>query len=128
MTATIAQRGEGSRPCIGSLARRAALVVKNAKSSAKTANIAVLIATPNANFRIICSYGRERLLPAVLGRSHRKSQTLHIAIIAYSLVSAIFTLVFGTLYVDVLWVKGEAWRRRRCRAWWKTTKMKRDTI
>lgn len=66
--------------------------------AAITANIAVLIAIHNANFRIIYSCGRERLLPSILGRTHPKFQTPHIAIIAYSLVSAVFTLVFGIVW------------------------------
>jgi amino acid transporter len=66
--------------------------------AAISANIAVLIAIHNANFRIIYSCGRERLLPRIFGKTHPVFKTPHMAIIGYSVLSAIFTLVFGLLW------------------------------
>jgi amino acid transporter len=61
--------------------------------AAVSAIIAVLLAIHTANFRIIYSLGRDRVLPAQLGRTHPKHQTPHVAIIVYS----VFTLVIGIL-------------------------------
>ena len=59
--------------------------------AAVSAIIAVLLAIHTANFRVLYSLGRDGVLPRQLGRTHRKHQTPHVAIIVYS----IFTLVIG---------------------------------
>ncbi|HET6502976.1 MAG TPA: APC family permease [Amycolatopsis sp.] len=59
--------------------------------AAVSAIIAVLLAIHTANFRILYSLGRDRMLPAALGRTHPKHKTPHVAIITYS----VFTLVIG---------------------------------
>jgi amino acid transporter len=59
--------------------------------AAVSAIIAVLLAIHTANFRILYSLGRDRMLPAALGRTHPKHKTPHMAIITYS----VFTLVIG---------------------------------
>jgi len=59
--------------------------------AAVSAIIAVLLAIHTANFRILYSLGRDRMLPAALGRTHKKHKTPHVAIITYS----VFTLVIG---------------------------------
>jgi amino acid transporter len=66
--------------------------------AAVSAQIAVLIAIHNANYRIFYALGRERLLPRVLGRTHPRFQTPHIAIIAYSVVALALGLFFGNLW------------------------------
>jgi amino acid transporter len=59
--------------------------------AAVSAIIAVLLAIHTANFRVLYALGRDGVLPKPLGRTHRKYQTPHVAIIVYS----IFTLVIG---------------------------------
>jgi amino acid transporter len=59
--------------------------------AAISAIIAVLLAIHTANFRLLYSLGRDRLLPKALGRTHSKRQTPHVAIIVYS----VFTLTIG---------------------------------
>lgn len=59
--------------------------------AAVSAIIAVLLAIHTANFRILYSLGRDRVLPRALGRTHAKHQTPHVAIIVYS----VFTLAIG---------------------------------
>jgi amino acid transporter len=66
--------------------------------AAISANIAVLIAIHNANFRIIYALGRERMLPTMLGRTHPIYKTPSNAILAYSGLSLVMTLFFGLLW------------------------------
>lgn len=66
--------------------------------AAVSAQIAVLIAIHNANYRIFYAMGRERLLPPILGRTHPRYRTPHMAIIAYSLVALALGLLFGLLW------------------------------
>jgi amino acid transporter len=66
--------------------------------AAVSAQIAVLIAIHNANYRIFYALGRERMLPRVLGRTHPRFQTPHMAIIAYSVVALALGLFFGNLW------------------------------
>lgn len=66
--------------------------------AAVSAQIAVLIAIHNANYRIFYALGRERLLPPALGRTHPRYQTPHVAIIAYSVVALALGLMFGLLW------------------------------
>lgn len=66
--------------------------------AAISANIAVLVAIHNANFRIIYSCGRERLLPRVFGQTHPRHRTPHMAIGLYSVLAIIFTLLFGAIW------------------------------
>ena len=61
--------------------------------AAVSAIIAVLLAIHTANFRVIYALGRDGALPKLLGRTHPRYKTPHVAIIAYS----IFTLVIGLL-------------------------------
>ena len=61
--------------------------------AAVSAIIAVLLAIHTANFRVIYALGRDGALPKLLGRTHPRYKTPHMAIIAYS----IFTLVIGLL-------------------------------
>jgi amino acid transporter len=69
--------------------------------AAVSAQIAVLIAIHNANYRIFYALGRERLLPALLGRTHPRYQTPHVAIIAYSVVALGLGLMFGLLWTPM---------------------------
>jgi amino acid transporter len=66
--------------------------------AAISAIIAVILAIHNANFRIMYALGRERLLPRILGRTHGRFQTPHMAIIAYSVLALILGLFFGILW------------------------------
>ena len=66
--------------------------------AAVSAQIAVLIAIHNANYRIFYALGRERMLPPMLGRTHPRYQTPHVAIIAYSVVALALGLFFGNLW------------------------------
>jgi amino acid transporter len=67
--------------------------------AAISANVAVLIAIHNANFRIVYACGREELLlPKMLGRTHPRFKTPYTAILAYSIAAAIAVLVFGFLW------------------------------
>jgi amino acid transporter len=66
--------------------------------AAVSAIIAVLLAIHTANFRVIYALGRDGALPKLLGRTHPKYKTPHMAIIAYS----IFTLVIG-LAAGIAW-------------------------
>jgi amino acid transporter len=69
--------------------------------AAVSAQIAVLIAIHNANYRIFYALGRERLLPPVLGRTHPRYRTPHMAIIAYSVVALGLGLMFGLLWTPI---------------------------
>jgi amino acid transporter len=66
--------------------------------AAVSAQIAVLIAIHNANFRIFYALGRERMLLPALGRTHPRYRTPHVAIIAYSVVALALGLMFGLLW------------------------------
>lgn len=66
--------------------------------AAVSAIIAVLLAIHTANFRVIYALGRDGALPRLLGRTHPRHKTPHMAIIAYS----IFTLVIG-LAAGIAW-------------------------
>jgi amino acid transporter len=66
--------------------------------AAVSAQIAVLIAIHNANYRIFYALGRERLLPPILGQTHPRYRTPHMAIIAYSVVALALGLMFGLLW------------------------------
>lgn len=66
--------------------------------AAVSAIIAVLLAIHTANFRVIYALGRDGALPKLLGRTHPRYKTPHMAIIAYS----IFTLVIGLL-AGIVW-------------------------
>ncbi len=66
--------------------------------AAVSAQIAVLIAIHNANYRIFYALGRERLLPPLLGSTHPRYRTPHMAIIAYSVVALGLGLLFGLLW------------------------------
>lgn len=66
--------------------------------AAVSAQIAVLIAIHNANYRIFYALGRERMLPPVLGKTHPRYKTPHMAIIAYSAVALALGLMFGLLW------------------------------
>jgi len=63
--------------------------------AAISALIAVLLAIHTANFRVMYSLGRDRLLPAAVGRTHNKHQTPHVAIIAYSIGTLVLGLIAG---------------------------------
>ncbi len=69
--------------------------------AAISAQIAVLIAIHNANYRIFYALGRERLLPPMLGRTHPRYRTPHVAIIAYSVVALGLGLLFGLLWTPM---------------------------
>jgi len=66
--------------------------------AALAANVAVLIAIHNANFRIFYAMGREGLLPSWLGKTHPVHKTPHHAIIGFSAFTAVLTLVTGFLW------------------------------
>lgn len=66
--------------------------------AAISAIVAVLLAIHNANFRIMYALGRERLLPAALGKTHPHYGTPHMAILAYSVLSLVLGLFFGILW------------------------------
>jgi hypothetical protein len=61
--------------------------------AALMANVAVLIAIHNANFRIFYAMGRERVLPSWLGKTHPIHMTPYTAIIGFSLFAGVLTLV-----------------------------------
>jgi amino acid transporter len=61
----------------------------------------VIIAIHNANFRLLYSLSRERVLPRMLARTHRKYQTPHLAIIAFTIFGIISGLFFGLLWGPV---------------------------
>jgi amino acid transporter len=61
----------------------------------------VIIAIHNANFRLLYSMGRERVLPRILARTHQKHQTPHLAIIAFTIFGIISGLFFGLLWGPV---------------------------
>jgi amino acid transporter len=63
--------------------------------AALAANVAVLIAIHNANFRIFYAMGREGVLPRWLGATHPVHKTPHHAIIGFSAFTAVLTLVTG---------------------------------
>lgn len=64
--------------------------------AAVSAIVAVLLAIHTANFRVIYALGRDGLLPKVLGRTHARHQTPHMAIITYSITTLVIGLVAGT--------------------------------
>ncbi|HSN12636.1 MAG TPA: APC family permease [Propionibacteriaceae bacterium] len=66
--------------------------------AAVSALIAVLLAIHTANFRVMYSLGRDGLLPRALGRTHRKHQTPHIAILAYSVGTLVVGLLAGAIW------------------------------
>lgn len=66
--------------------------------AAISALIAVLLAIHTANFRVLYSLGRDRLLPAAVGRTHSKYQTPHIAIIVYSVGTLVIGLIAGVVW------------------------------
>lgn len=66
--------------------------------AALAANVAVLIAIHNANFRIFYAMGREGVLPKWLGATHPVHRTPHHAIIGFSAFSAVLTIATGLLW------------------------------
>jgi amino acid transporter len=66
--------------------------------AAVSAIIAVLLAIHTANFRIIYSLGRDRVLPAALGRTHARHKTPHVAIIVYSVATLVIGLAAGAAW------------------------------
>ena len=66
--------------------------------AALMANVAVLIAIHNANFRIFYAMGREGVLPKWLGKTHEVHRTPYRAIIGFSVFSAVLTLVTGLMW------------------------------
>ena len=66
--------------------------------AALMANVAVLIAIHNANFRIFYAMGRERVLPSWLGKTHPIHLTPYTAIIGFSAFAAVLTLVTGFMW------------------------------
>jgi amino acid transporter len=66
--------------------------------AALMANVAVLIAIHNANFRIFYAMGREGVLPRWLGKTHRVHMTPYTAIIGFSIFAGVLTLVTGLLW------------------------------
>ena len=66
--------------------------------AALMANVAVLIAIHNANFRIFYAMGREGVLPKWLGKTHPIHKTPYRAIIGFSAFSAVLTLVTGFMW------------------------------
>jgi amino acid transporter len=63
--------------------------------AAVSALVAVLLAIHTANFRVLYSLGRDGLLPRVLGRTHPRHKTPHIAIITYSVATLVIGLLAG---------------------------------
>lgn len=61
----------------------------------------VIIAIHNANFRLLYSMGRERILPRSLAKTHPKHQTPHLAIIAFTIFGIISGLFFGLVWGPV---------------------------
>ena len=66
--------------------------------AAVMANVAVLIAIHNANFRIFYAMGREGVLPRWLGKTHRIHMTPYTAIIGFSIFAAILALATGLMW------------------------------
>lgn len=66
--------------------------------AALMANVAVLIAIHNANFRIFYAMGREGVLPKWLGKTHPVHKTPYRAIIGFSVFSAVLTLATGLMW------------------------------
>lgn len=66
--------------------------------AALMANVAVLIAIHNANFRIFYAMGREGVLPRWLGKTHPIHMTPYTAIIGFSIFAGILTLITGVLW------------------------------
>jgi amino acid transporter len=66
--------------------------------AALMANVAVLIAIHNANFRIFYAMGREGVLPRWLGKTHAVHKTPYTAIIGFSIFSAVLTLLTGFMW------------------------------
>ncbi len=62
------------------------------------ANVAVLIAIHNANFRIFYAMGREGVLPRWLGKTHKVHKTPYRAIFGFSAFSAVLTIITGLLW------------------------------
>lgn len=61
----------------------------------------VIIAIHNANFRLLYSMGRERVLPRKLALTHHKHRTPHFAIIAFTIFGIVSGLFFGLLWGPV---------------------------
>ena len=66
--------------------------------AAVMANVAVLIAIHNANFRIFYAMGREGVLPRWLGKTHHIHMTPYTAIIGFSIFAAILALATGLMW------------------------------
>lgn len=66
--------------------------------AALAANVAVLIAIHNANFRIFYAMGREGLLPRWLGKTHPIHRTPYRAIIGFSAFTAVLTIATGVMW------------------------------
>jgi amino acid transporter len=110
-----------------------------------TGAFACAAALNNAGLRYTYALGRERLLPKVLGRTHPKHRTPHIAVLTQALIAVAIVLAFrfsGRAALDVYYwiaVQGVIWiilvqaltslavwayfRRQPAseRHWWKTT-------
>lgn len=63
--------------------------------AAISALVAVLLAIHTANFRVLYSLGRDGLLPKALGRTHKKHQTPHVAILVYSVGTLVIGIIAG---------------------------------
>jgi amino acid transporter len=66
--------------------------------AALMANVAVLIAIHNANFRIFYAMGREGVLPKWLGKTHPVHRTPYRAIIGFSVFAGALTIATGLLW------------------------------
>jgi amino acid transporter len=66
--------------------------------AALLANVAVLIAIHNANFRIFYAMGREGVLPKWLGKTHPIHKTPYRAIFGFSAFAAVLFLATGFLW------------------------------
>lgn len=66
--------------------------------AAISAIIAVLLAIHTANFRVLYSLGRDGLLPKIIGRTHPKHQTPHVAILVYSAFTLVIGLIAGAVW------------------------------
>jgi amino acid transporter len=93
----------GSSNPINTLAQRliGSWYVTLTELAAISALTGVIIAIHNANFRLLYSLGRERVLPVSLAKTHRKYQTPHIAIIAFTIFGIASGLFFGFLWGPV---------------------------
>jgi amino acid transporter len=66
--------------------------------AALMANVAVLIAIHNANFRIFYAMGREGVLPGWLGKTHPIHKTPYHAIFGFSAFAAVLMLATGFMW------------------------------